>query len=609
MLKKDSPNLASVLDAMEDGIYVINDRYLIEFMNMRMVQDFGNGTGKKCYNILQHRESVCPWCRAQEVFKGSTVRWELHIAEIDKAYDLIELPLRNPDGTVSKLSICRDITQRKKREERIKASEEDYRRLFEHVKCGVYVSSKEGKFLNANPALLEMLGYESKEEFLNIDIRKDLYLRPEDRDKFQEMIERRGYVIDYEVEFKRRDGSPIPVLLTSHVRYAQDGRVLGYEGIIVDQSERKEMERSLREAHDFLNKIIHSSPNPIIATDMSGNIILWNRAAEEVLGYKARDVIGKMNIEKIYPEGMARKVMQMMRSQDYGGVGRLRSYPMVHIRQDGKVIEGSLSAAIIYDAEGKEMASVGIFVDLTERLEMEEKLRRTQEQLLQSEKLAAMGRLTSQIAHELNNPLYGIMNTLELLKSEIPEQSKRRKILEMALSETVRLTDLLKKMLSFSRPDQEERQVTSINTILEEILLLYEKQLREHGIRVVEEFDDNVGPVFASRNQLRQVFLNIIANARDAMPNGGTLKVKTESQDGDVLIRISDTGMGIKNSDINKIFDAFFTTKDSVKGVGLGLSVCYGFIKDHGGDIWVESEYGSGSTFTISLPLYRPPRQ
>ncbi|MBW1730201.1 MAG: PAS domain S-box protein [Deltaproteobacteria bacterium] len=609
MLKKDSPNLASVLDAMEDGIYVINDRYLIEFMNMRMVQDFGNGTGKKCYNILQHRDSVCPWCRAQEVFKGSTVRWELHIAEIDKAYDLIELPLRNPDGTVSKLSICRDITQRKKREERIKASEEDYRRLFEHVKCGVYVSSKEGKFLNANPALLEMLGYESKEEFLNIDIRKDLYLRPEDRDKFQEMIERRGYVIDYEVEFKRRDGTPIPVLLTSHVRYAQDGRVLGYEGIIVDQSERKEMERSLREAHDFLNKIIHSSPNPIIATDMSGNIILWNRAAEEVLGYKARDVIGKMNIEKIYPEGMARKVMQMMRSQDYGGVGRLRSYPMVHIRQDGKVIEGSLSAAIIYDAEGKEMASVGIFVDLTERLEMEEKLRRTQEQLLHSEKLAAMGRLTSQIAHELNNPLYGIMNTLELLKSEIPEQSKRRKILEMALSETVRLTDLLKKMLSFSRPDQEERQVTSIKTILEEILLLYEKQLREHGIRVVEEFDDNVGPVFASRNQLRQVFLNIIANARDAMPNGGTLKVKTESQDGNVLIRISDTGTGIKKSDINKIFDAFFTTKDSVKGVGLGLSVCYGFIKDHGGDIWVESEYGSGSTFTISLPLYRPPRQ
>ena len=313
-----------------------------------------------------------------------------------------------------------------------------------------------------------------------------------------------------------------------------------------------------------------------------------------------------MNIEKIYPEGMARKVMHMMRSEGYGGVGRLRSYPMVHIRQDGKIIEGNLSAAIIYNAEGKEMASVGIFVDLTERLEMEEKLRRTQEQLLQSEKLAAMGRLTSQIAHELNNPLYGIMNTLELLKSEVPENSKRRKILEMALSETIRLTDLLKKMLSFSRPDQEERQVTDINTILDEILLLHEKQLREHDIRIVQDLDDSVGPVYASKNQLRQVFLNIIANARDAMIDGGTLTVKTESQDGKVIIKISDTGTGIKKSDLNRIFDAFFTTKDSVKGVGLGLSVCYGFIKDHGGDIWVESEYGSGSTFTISLPVYQP---
>ncbi|RLB32878.1 MAG: PAS domain-containing sensor histidine kinase [Deltaproteobacteria bacterium] len=606
MFRKETPSLIPVFDAMEDGVYIVSQDFVVEFMNMKMVREFGDGTGKKCYAVLQNRDTICPWCKAKEVLEGGTVRWEHHIKQLDKVYDVIELPITNADGTVSKLSIYRDITQRKKREERIRASEEDYRRLFEHVKCGVYVSSKEGKFLNANPALLDMLGYDNKDEFLSIDIKKDLYLRPEDRQKFQKMIEKRGYVIDYEVELKRKDGSPIPVVLTSHVRYGQDGEVLGYEGIIVDQSERKKMERRVREAHDFLNKIIHSSPNAIIATDLSGNIILWNRAAEETLGYKAKDVIGKMNIEKIYPEGMARKVMQMMRSSDYGGVGRLRSYPMVHIKQDGKIIEGTLSAAIIYDAEGKEMASVGIFVDLTERLEMEEKLRRTQEQLLQSEKLAAMGKLTSQIAHELNNPLYGIMNTLELLKSEIPEDSKRRKILEMALSETVRLTDLLKKMLSFSRPDQEERQVTDINTILDEILLLHEKQLREHGIKIVQEFDYDVGPVFASKNQLRQVFLNIIANARDAMPNGGTLTVSTEPLDGNVLIKISDTGIGIKKSDLNRIFEAFFTTKDSVKGVGLGLSVCYGFIKEHGGDIWVESKYGSGSTFNISLPVYRP---
>ena len=208
---------------------------------------------------------------------------------MDKTYDLLEQPLKNADGTVSKLSICRDITQRKKREEKIKASEEDYRRLFEHVGCGVYISSKEGKFLNANQALLDMLGYKSKEEFLKIDIAKDLYLRPEDRRKFQEMIEKDGQVIDLEVDFKRKDGTRISVLHTSHARYDQHGKVLGYEGLNVDQTQRKQMERELKEAHDFMNNIIQSSPNAIMAADMKGNILLWNRAAEETLGYKSED--------------------------------------------------------------------------------------------------------------------------------------------------------------------------------------------------------------------------------------------------------------------------------------------------------------------------------
>jgi two-component system NtrC family sensor kinase len=355
----------------------------------------------------------------------------------------------------------------------IRTSEEDYKRLFENVRSGLYVSSKEGKFLNANKALLDMLGYKSKEEFLKIDITKDLYHRPENRRKFQEMVERDGHVIDYEVDFKRKDGSTIPVSLTGHARYDQQERVIGYEGINVD---------------------------------------------------------------------------------------------------------------------------------LSLRLEMERKLVDTQEKLLQSEKLAAMGRLTSQIAHELNNPLYGIMNTLELLKTEVSPQSKRRKILDMALSETERLTDLLRKMLSFSKPDEEKKQPTDINTILDEILLLVGKQLQENSIRISSSLADDQLMVYASRNQLRQVFLNMISNARDAMPEGGTLTVKTMSKGDNVYIEIADTGIGIREDSIHQIFDTFFTTKDNVKDVGLGLSVCYGFIKEHGGDIRVESKWGSGTTFTINLP-------
>jgi two-component system NtrC family sensor kinase len=215
-----------------------------------------------------------------------------------------------------------------------------------------------------------------------------------------------------------------------------------------------------------------------------------------------------------------------------------------------------------------------------------------------------MGRLTSQIAHELNNPLYGIMNTLELLKTEISPENRRRKILEMALSETVRLSDLLRRMLSFSKPDQEERHPVEINSVLDEILLLHEKQLKENDINIKYRLAEGLGLVKASKNQLRQVFLNMVANARDAMTNGGTLTVTTGPDGDNVVIDITDTGYGIREEHIDKIFDSFFTTKGEVKGVGLGLSVCYGFIQDHGGDIEVKSREGVGTTFTISLPVY-----
>ncbi len=595
----------AILEAFDDGIYVTNQDLVVEYMNNAMIAEFGDGIGKKCHELTNQTDEKCPWCRSDEIFEGKKISREVYIPLVNKTYYLTEIPLENKDGTISKLSIYRDVTESKQREEMLRASEEDFTNLFEHVATGLFISSKEGKFLNANQALLDMLGYDNKTEFLNIDIANDLYVRPEDRKILQEMMERNGRLIDHEVEFKRKDGSTLPVLFTGHARYDQQGNVIGYEGLNVDISQRKLMEKQLKEAYDFMNQIIQSSPNAITATDMIGNILIWNRAAEETIGYKAADVIGKMNIQKIYPDETARKVMQMLRKPEHGGVGRLNAYPMVYVRQDGSVIEGNLSAAIIYDSSDKEIATVGSFVDLKERLEMERALRRTQEQLLQSEKLAAMGRLTSQIAHELNNPLYGIMNTLELLKTEISPQSKRRKVLEMALSETVRLSDLLRKMLSFSKPDQEEKQAVDINTVLDEILLLHEKQLQENDIKIKTSFAEALPQISASKDQLRQVFLNLVANARDAMPDGGTLSVITACDPENVRIEITDTGVGIQEEHLKKIFDSFFTTKDSVTGVGLGLSVCYGLIKDHGGDIQVKSNVDSGTTFIITFPIFR----
>ena len=331
--------------------------------------------------------------------------------------------------------------------------------------------------------------------------------------------------------------------------------------------------------------------------------MIFNRGAENILGYKPEEVVGKIDISSIYPPGVAKEVMQKLRSREFGGVGKLSSFPLLFRRKDGELIECDLSASLIYDEEGTEIVSVGIFKDLRERLGIERELRSTREALLQAEKLAAMGRLTSQIAHELNNPIYGIMNTLELLKSEVPPESKRRRILDLSLSETVRLSEMLRSMLSFSKPEEEKKIPTKINEIIEGILLVMEKQMREANIRVTTVFSKDIPEIMASTNQIRQVMLNMIKNGKESMPSGGILNIRTMRSEGNVIIIIRDTGVGIPEEIRDKIFDAFFTTKQKVKGVGLGLSVCYGIIKDHGGDIKVESEIGKGTHFIITLPV------
>jgi two-component system NtrC family sensor kinase len=512
-------------------------------------------------------------------------------------------PTQSEDGRIKTYAYIRDITERKKFEKDLRESEEKYRNLFERVRHGLYISTKEGHFLDCNQAMWGLLGYQDKEEFLKLDIVKDLYVNPEDRETFMESVEKQGFVKDFEVEWKKKNGERITVLLASTAKRDETGMIIGYEGLNIDISDRKKMERELKEANDFLMNLIESSVDGIIVTDMKGDILIFNKGAENLLGYKSEEVVGKMNIRSIYQPGVAKEVMEKLKSPDFGGIGKLTSIPIFHRRKDGEMIEGDLSASLIYDEKGNEIASVGIFKDLRERLKMERELREIQQALLLSEKLAAMGRLTSQIAHELNNPIYGIMNTLELLKTEIPPESKRRRILDLSLSEIQRLSEMLRNMLSFSKPEEEKRRPIKIDELIEGILLVMEKQMKESNIQVEISFNPDIPEIMASTNQMRQVMLNILKNAKEAMPKGGTLTVRTSREDNRVLIHIQDTGMGVPEENRDKIFEAFFTTKQKVKGVGLGLSVCYGIIKDHGGDIKVESEEGKGTTFIISLPV------
>jgi len=610
------------IDSLADKIMVLNRDRTIHRVNRAFLiaNDVTEEAvlGKPCSQITRHSFEtcnqgmlICPFDKVIETGNNYSVIHQHAVQDGRMVFEeIMATPILNDAGQIVQvIEGIRDVTRRVGLQEAVRRNKEYLENIIANSSDMIITTDLQGRIVTFNPGAEHMLGY-PQEEVLGTDV-ETLWKTPEERRRLMAEVKAKGFVSNYLATLIGKDGQEVEISLSLSELRDNEGRVLGTVGISKDVTEENclrrqliQRETELRKANDFMNKIIQSSPNAIMATDMKGNIIIWNQAAEETLGYKAEEVIGKMNIDRIYPAGMAKKVMQMMRSPEHGPVGKLRSYPMVYVRQDGEVVEGNLSSAIIYDADGKESASVGIFVDLEERLNMERKLRQTQEQLLQSEKLAAMGRLTSQIAHELNNPLYGIMNTLELLKTEISPQNKRRKILEMALSETERLSDMLRKMLSFSKPDEETRQPSDINQILDEILLLHEKQLREHNIALSVSLQEGLGEVYASKNQLRQVFLNMIANARDAMPDGGTLTVATRTTDGMIQIEFSDTGTGIRKENLNKIFDAFFTTKDSIKGVGLGLSVCYGFIRDHGGNIEVSSKLGSGTTFIITLPLY-----
>jgi len=610
-IREATKRFEKIAEMGDDGIIVFDEDSRIEFANQMASEIMGfpkdQILGREFFSVIGKRneefleEMVM---RGEGMGQKVCTQMSLHTPQNEiKEMEVCVAPTQSEDGRIKTYAYVRDITERKKFEKDLRESEEKYRNLFERVRHGLFISSKEGKFLDCNQAMWGLLGYRDKEEFLKIDIAKDLYVNPEDRKTFQGLVEELGFVKDFEADWKKKNGERITVLITADAKKNEEGTVVGYEGINIDISDRKRMERELKEANDFLMNMIQSSVDGIIVTDMKGDILIFNKGAENLLGYKTEEVVGKMNIRSIYQPGVAKEVMDKLRSRDFGGVGKLTSFPILHRRKDGELVEGDLSASIIFDEKGNEIASVGIFKDLRERLRIERELQKMQEALLQSEKLAAMGRLTSQIAHELNNPIYGIMNTLELLKTEIPPESKRRRILELSLSEIQRLSEMLRNMLSFSKPEEEKRRAVKIDELIEGILLVMEKQMREADIRVETSFGEEIPDVMASTNQMRQVFLNIFKNAKEAMPKGGTLFVRTSKEDNRVLIHIQDTGIGIPEEIKDKIFDAFFTTKQKVKGVGLGLSVCYGIIRDHGGEIKIKSEEGKGTTFTISLPV------
>ena len=375
-LLRERDNLVRVFEAMEDGVYIVNQRYDIQYVNPVLVKDFGPYQSRKCYEYLHDREEVCPWCKNQDVFAGKTVRWEWYSFKNERTYDLIDTPLRNPDGSISKLEIFRDITERKRAEAAVRESEERYRSLFNGVPVGINRTTPAGQILDANPALVHMLGYPDRESLLSVNA-TDLYVDPEDRRRWQALIKREGVVRGFEVQLRRHDGTTIWVRSNTRAIRDADGRVLHYEGSVEDITERKRAEERLRESEMKYRNLVEKAIVGMVVTKQ-GKIVYCNRRESELLGYEdPSNLRGHSIAEFVHKDDLPNLIKMSKQIKS----GKVMDSPTTFrgIRSDGGEVDVE-AYAIQFPFEGKD-AILSFHIDITERKRAEEELQHTLEKL------------------------------------------------------------------------------------------------------------------------------------------------------------------------------------------------------------------------------------
>jgi PAS domain S-box-containing protein len=364
------------------------------------------------------------------------------------------------------------------------------------------------------------------------------------------------------------------------------------------------LEERLKRSNAFLRNLILSSVDGVIAADMKGKILIFNDSAAEISGYKVEEALHQLNIRDVYPGDDAREIMKKLRSDDHGGKGKLKSY-IVDVRgKNGGLIPISLNAAIVYEEE-REVATIGFFHDMRETLRMKKELEKAQIQILQSEKMASLGKLAAGVAHQLNNPLSSITLFTQLVLEEYKLEEGARNDLSRIYKEAQRCRDTVKELLEFARQTRQEMRPHDVNSAILRTMFLLENQTLFHNIEIEKELSPLLPEVYGDIQQLNHIFMNVILNAADAMEGKGKLSIKSYKplQSDTVIIEISDTGPGIPQNILPHIFEPFFTTKEVGKGTGLGLSLVYSMIDNHKGRIYAKSRAGNGTTFFIELPI------
>jgi two-component system NtrC family sensor kinase len=368
--------------------------------------------------------------------------------------------------------------------------------------------------------------------------------------------------------------------------------IAGYVAVALDNAqlytslEQKALE--IARLKDFSENIVESLNVGVLAVDLGGIVESWNTRMEQLFGVARQDAVGRQ-LSSLLPEELSAEIAARGDQEQITGIYKQR------LQHQGKLLTLNVSITPLVSKSGERIGRLLLFDDVTQRERMEE-------QMTQTEKLTSLGLLAAGVAHEVNTPLAVISNYIQMLAKQMPEVDPRQAIIEKIVKQTFRASEIVNNLLNFSRTGAAELTDVDVNRVVEETLSLVAHPLKTAQIQVVKHLVATIPAVRGSANKLQQVFLNLFLNARDAMPGGGMLEVRTAAHNGSVEIEIADTGAGIPREHIHRIFDPFFTTKSNGRGTGLGLSVSYGIIKEHAGKIDVRSTPGKGTSFHVEFP-------
>jgi len=371
--------------------------------------------------------------------------------------------------------------------------------------------------------------------------------------------------------------------------------IAGYVAVALDNAqlysslEQKALE--IARLKDFSENIVESLNVGVLAVDLGGMVESWNTRMEQLFGVKRQDAVGHQ-LRALLPEELASEIAARREEEQITGIYKQR------LQHQGKFLTLNVSITPLVSKSGERIGRLLLFDDVTQRERMEE-------QMTQTEKLTSLGLLAAGVAHEVNTPLAVISNYIQMLAKQMPEDDPRHNIIDKIVKQTFRASEIVNNLLNFSRTGAAELADIDVNRVVEETLSLVAHPLKTSQIHIVKQLGESLPPVRGSANKLQQVFLNLFLNARDAMPAGGMLEVRTAAHNGSVEVEVADTGAGIPREHIHRIFDPFFTTKANGRGTGLGLSVSYGIIKEHAGKIDVRSTPGKGTSFHVEFPALR----